>query len=172
MSNKSPKGSNDCASNWLRKKMFSVQSSGTSSFWKVSKMMFQTFYPVSGRLSEYFIVHMQSTAWAEVRTQLMHQLQAVALALPKSPLPPHASKREGWSINVARDFTQEASQNGDAIWKLASESIFYSGHGICTQPDILEHSVHSPLTCKNWTSWNSSWMNLRDGSRNVQCASK
>lgn len=62
MFNKSPKGANDCASNWLRKKMFSVQSSGTSRFWKVLKMMFQTFYPVSGRLSEHFKVHMQSMA--------------------------------------------------------------------------------------------------------------
>lgn len=55
-----------------------------------------------------------------------------------------------------------------------SESIFYSGHGTCSQPTILVHSVHvhPPLTCRNWTSWNSSWMNLRDGSRKVQCASK
>lgn len=83
LSNKSPKGSNDCASNWLRKKTFSVQSSGTSSFWKVSKMMFQVFYPVSGRLSEHFKVCMQSTASAEVRTQLMHRLQAVLSELLK-----------------------------------------------------------------------------------------
>lgn len=32
MFNNSPKGSKDCGSNWLRKKKFSVQSSGTSRF--------------------------------------------------------------------------------------------------------------------------------------------
>lgn len=33
MFNNSPKGSKYWGSSWLRKKMFSVQSSGTSSFW-------------------------------------------------------------------------------------------------------------------------------------------
>ena len=33
MFNNSPKGSKDRGSNWLRKKEFSVQYSGTNSFW-------------------------------------------------------------------------------------------------------------------------------------------